>query len=800
MTPARWQQVKRVVGDALECADTATRADYLTNACADDTGLRREVDSLLAQSPEKLESCAADFQLAVDRPEPATSGMRIGAYQVVRELGRGGMGAVYLAERADQEFTKKVAIKLLKRGTDTDEVLRRFRSEREILARLDHPSIARLLDAGTTDEGLPYFVMEYVVGARVTDYCFMQNLTVPERLQLFLKICGAVQFAHQNLVVHRDLKPANILITADGEPKLLDFGIAKLLATDESPFQQTVATQQRLTPAYASPEQVRGDVITTVSDVYALGVLLYEVLVGHSPHRFAVPHPSATELWHVVGERTPARPSTAARDGQVARRLRGDLDNILLTALRKEPARRYSSVGAFAEDIRRHLHSRPVRARPATFGYRTGKFLSRNKVASMTAAVAVVAMLAGTALIIISARRAESEARRAASHFNDVRKLANSFLFEFHDAIAALPGSTAARQLVVGRALEYLDKLAREAAGDQALQLELAEAYLKVGDVQGKPYTANLGDSEGALRSYENAAHIAAPLAAAEKGSRETAARFLVCRADVELAAVQARLRRLEEASANNQRALALGEQLLAEHPTNADEWRRLVISSQLGLGDAIQSGNHQRRDPELHRASLEHYRRALPLAEQLLAANPESLDDMRLLAKTCSRAAMVGEFGVHTGDGKFFDESIVLHARSVDLLREIVAREPANAQHRRTLADALIMKGVAHTRAERDLETALAGCEEAMRIQRELASADPSNAEAQQDLSFANYSIGQIHQLLGHVPLATLHYRESLRILEPLVAANPHNVETAFDLERARSSLSEIANPGGRP
>jgi hypothetical protein len=375
-------------------------------------------------------------------------------------------------------------------------------------------------------------VLEYVVGTRVTDYCFAQNLSVTQRLELFRKICGAVQFAHQNLVVHRDLKPANILITADGEPKLLDFGIAKLLAIDDGSLHLTIADQQRLTPAYASPEQVRGGVITTVSDVYALGVLLYELLVGHSPHKFSVPNPSPTELWQVVGEHTAIRPSLAAPDKQIARRLRGDLDNILLMALRKEPARRYTGVGAFSEDIRRYLHKHPIRARPATAGYRAGKFFSRNKVGSVTAAVALVAFLAGTAATIANARRAESEARRAevearraATHFNDVRKLANSFLFEFHDAIARLPGATSARQLIVGRALQYLDKLVQESTGDHALALELAEAYLKVGDVQGKPYTPNLGDSEGAIRSYAKAAEIVAPLVTRERASGKTEAR-----------------------------------------------------------------------------------------------------------------------------------------------------------------------------------------------------------------------------------------------------------------------------------
>jgi non-specific serine/threonine protein kinase/serine/threonine-protein kinase len=685
-------------------------------------------------------------------------------------------------------------------------VLRRFQAEREILARLEHPNIARLLDAGTTDDGLPYFVMEYVSGARVTDYCVAQDLTVPERLRLFQKICGAVQFAHQNLVVHRDLKPANILITADAEPKLLDFGIAKLLATDEEAFQVTIQNQQRLTPDYASPEQVRGDLITTVSDVYALGILLYEMLVGHSPHKFAATNPTPTELWQVVGEQSALRPSLAAPDRQTARRLRGDLDNILLMALRKERARRYRGVGAFSEDIGRHLRNHPVHARPPTLGYRAGKFFSRNKVTSATAAVAVVALLAGTVVTVANARRAqsearraESEARRAASHFDDVRKLANSFLFEFHDAIASLPGATAARQLVVGRALEYLNKLARESAGDRALQLELAEAYLKIGDVQGKPYTANLGDSEGAARSYATAAEIAAPLAAQERGSSRTEGRSAAARAYVSLAAVQARSKRAEEATGNNERALAIGKELLAQDSTHANQWRRLLISCHLGIGDAIQSGNHTRSDPDLHRGSLAQYRRALRLAEELVEGNPASVDDLRLLAKTCGRTAIVGHLGVHTGDPAFFDEAFALHNRGLELRREVLAHDSTNAQDRRALADALIMKSSAHVLAQRDLPTALSECREALAILDNLAASDASNAEAQQDLSFGHYSTGRICRLLGDLSSAAHHYRRSLGILRPLLAANPDNVETAFDQARAEQGLKELEDAAAK-
>jgi non-specific serine/threonine protein kinase/serine/threonine-protein kinase len=749
----------------------------------------REVNSLLkASRSDRLEACASDMRVGSADIDDTSIGRRIGAYRIVRELGRGGMGAVYLAERADQEFTKQVAIKLLKRGTDTDEVLRRFRSEREILARLEHPNIARLLDAGTSEDGLPYFVMEYVVGARVNDYCFAQNLSVAERLRLFLKICAAVQFAHQNLVIHRDLKPANILITSEGEPKLLDFGIAKLVSLDAGAFQLTLQDQQRLTPAYASPEQVRGDVITTVSDVYSLGALLYELLVGVSPHKFTAAHPSATELWRVVGEQAPPRPSAAARDAHLRRKLRGDLDNVLLTALRKEPARRYSGVGAFSEDIRRYLEARPVRARRATLAYKAGKFVSRNKVATAAAALALIALLVGTGVSIWNAQRAHSEARRAERLFGDVRHLANSFLFEFHDKIANLPGATDARQLVVSRALEYLDKLSRDTAGGSALHRELAEAYLKIGDVQGKPYTPNLGDSAGALRSYSRAAEIAQQL----NGADAHAARRIAAEAYENLAAVQARLRQLDAATESNKRALAIGEAALAENPPDADEWRRLVASCYLGLGDAIQAGNHQRRDPELYQAALEQYRRAQPLAEALLQARPNSVAALRLAGKTYARIA--GMLPGATSDEAGVDEALELHRKDLELAEAALRIEPNNSNLRRSYAVGLISKAYTHNGALRDLEAAAADCARAVEMQQAITAADPSNVEAQQDLSYALAVHGRVYELMGDKPKAAERYRSALRILEPLVAANPQNNETRFDLDEVRRGLADVA------
>ena len=419
MTPARWQQVKETLAAAMERETTAERTIFLAQTCADDTALAREVQSLLEQPAEPLDSWAdSGGFIGADTSLAQNQGRRVGAYQLLHELGRGGMGTVWLAQRADERFEQKVAIKLLKRGTDTEEVLRRFQAERQILARLEHPGIARLLDGGETDDGLPFFVMEFIAGGeRLTTYAKEHKLLIPARVELFRKVCIAVQFAHQNLVVHRDLKPGNILITPEGEPKLLDFGIARLL-DDDAP-DVTALEHRRLTPAYASPEQARSEPITTASDIYSLGALLYELLSEETPHQFTRANPSHPEIARVIAEQVPRRPSLAAENPETRRRLRGDLDNIVLRAMAREPTRRYSSASALADDLARHLQNRTVRARPDTLAYRSSKFVRRNRVAVTAAALLACALAGGVATTVFQARRAQ---RR----FDEVRGLTNS--------------------------------------------------------------------------------------------------------------------------------------------------------------------------------------------------------------------------------------------------------------------------------------------------------------------------------------------------------------------------------------
>ncbi len=411
MTPERWKQIEGVFDAAMDLAP-GERDSYLAEECGTDAELRRQVEMLIRSHEQAgsfieepavagvigSEAAAAGYDLGTTdasfQEEPAPFiGRRVGSYRIVRELGRGGMGAVYLAVRADDEFQKRVAIKLVKRGMDTDFILRRFRQERQILASLDHTYIARLMDGGTTDDGLPYFVMEYIEGLPINQFCDAHKLSTPERLRLFLKVCSAVAFAHHNLVIHRDLKPSNVLVTADGAPKLLDFGIAKLLNPEMGgrALDPTTLAMRLMTPEYASPEQVRGETVTMVSDVYSLGVLLYDLLTGHRPYTLRSRSPE--EIARVICEQEPERPSVAVnlievipsygrdpleitpdsvsrvRDGsleKLRRQLSGSIDNIVLKALRKEPQRRYQSVEEFARDIEHYLEGRPVGA-PAYF-------------------------------------------------------------------------------------------------------------------------------------------------------------------------------------------------------------------------------------------------------------------------------------------------------------------------------------------------------------------------------------------------------------------------------------------------
>jgi serine/threonine-protein kinase len=457
MTPERYQQVKSILQTAVEF-DTPQRESFLAEACNGDEELRREVESLLQhETPAAgfIEESAFEVAARVLKDEDSAIGRRIGPYRIKKEIGRGGMGVVYLAGRDDEQYQKQVAIKIIKRGMDSEAVVRRFLNERQIVAQLEHPNIARLIDGGTTDNGVPYFVMEYVDGIPIDEHCEAHNLSTEARLNLFLEACSAVQFAHQNLVIHRDLKPGNILVTATATPKLLDFGIAKVLQADASAPDHTLTALRVMTPDYASPEQVRGETITTTSDIYSLGVVLYELLTGARPYTLQSKTPEA--LARVISSQEPIKPSQVVsgkgpgakgklpgfrrepgdngngqsttadeplknQGSKIRNSLRGDLDNIVLMAMRKEPARRYQSVAQFGEDIRRHLDGLPVIARKDTYSYRTTKFIQRHKTAVAAAVLVVLTLAAGVAATIRQAKRATAQSQVAMAERDRARR------------------------------------------------------------------------------------------------------------------------------------------------------------------------------------------------------------------------------------------------------------------------------------------------------------------------------------------------------------------------------------------
>ena len=667
------------------------------------------------------------------RDEAGAEGRVIGHYRIIRELGRGGMGSVYLAERADEQYRKQVAIKLIKRGMDTDAVLRQFWKERQILAGFDHPNIARLFDGDTTEEGLSYFIMEYVEGLPINDYCTKRALSINDRLKLFLEICAGVSYAHRHLVIHRDIKPSNILVTDEGVPKLLDFGIAKILRPEADSATMVTAPGLRLmTPEYASPEQVRGEPVTTASDVYSLGVVLYKLLTGSSPYRFASRAPRDIE--RAITEQEPTRPSTVTlkpnQKSTIANRksLRGDLDNILLMALRKEPPRRYQSVDQFSEDIRRHLEARPVLARRDTVAYRTRKFVQRNRVATAAALLILVSLIAGLVATTWEAHRARMEKARAERRFNDVRQLAHSVLFDYHDAIKNLPGATRARERLVKDALTYLDSLAKEASGDPALQRELATAYERVGDVRGEAFGASLGNRAGATESYRKALAIREALVSA--APRDVQNRR-------ELAAIYRKIgdQFLDTAEPARgieylRKSLSLYSEIAAEQPARLD-LRYDLAEAYTALGNGLEAGGDEV-------AVLEQYGKALPIYQALLEASPNDRAIRRSLSVVYEK---MGNALFLRNDTK---GALEKNEKALALREALLAEDPTNADYRRIVSVSYQNNGDYRAWAK-DTAGALESFRKKLAIDEQSVAVDAANAQAIGDLAYCNLRLGEL-------------------------------------------------------
>lgn len=739
----------------------------------------------------------------VESPKPWI-GRRLGVYELIEEIGSGGMGKVYLAVRADDAYRKRVAIKISRASIDGTQMIERFRQERQILASLQHPNIVRLLDGGTTEEGLPYLVMDYIEGERIDRYCASRSLPIAKRLELFRTLCSAVQFAHQNLVIHRDIKPNNILVSAAGVPHLFDFGVAKLLVADAA-VPQTRAGLQLITLDYASPEQVLGERITTATDVYSLGIVLYELLTGRRP--YAVAERPDNEAVRIICEEEPDKPSTsvqrtkdaslksteplaqsAASAGPINwRQLAGDLDTIVMKALRKDPERRYGSAEQLSEDLRRYLEGLPVLARNDTLRYRAGKFLRRHTAGAVAVGLLGLSLVGGMIATgwqarIAQRQRREAEAQRARAErrFNDVRRLASSFLFEFDDAIATLPGSTPARRLVVSKALEYLDGLAAEAEGDSALQEELGAAYDKVADVQGG-ITANLGDVKGAVASYGKAHQIRQALVAKQPDNYSF--RRMLAYSLRKLGDGAFTDGRVADAVADNRQSISVTEALIARYPDRPELLRDLAETTGRLCNFLLPSGDTQ--------GAVDSCRRYGELMTPMLERSPA---DLKLRIAVANNTTLLGNALRLSGK---LDEAKESFRSAEKEYQAIIQRDPTNAGVQRNLAMLSAQKANTLT-ALGDQEGAVASYEAAVKIMRGLTSADPKNVRYRIDM---NYMLLRRVALLlknGRRPEAVASAKEGLAMLKenaerPEATAQDFN-EYAWGL--ATCDVPELRDP----
>jgi serine/threonine protein kinase len=808
-----WLKVKDILGEVLALQPEA-RSAYIASLNLDPE-LMDEIESLAeleAESNSMLEVSAVELSRDFIDSRTGLVGSAVGPYKIVSELGHGGMGAVFLAERADGKFDQRAAVKLLKREMNSAALRRHFDQEREILASLDHPNIARLLNAGTTDDGIPFIAMEYVDGLPIDEFCAVHSLDLISRLELFKTVCSAVEFAHRNLVVHRDLKPSNILVTRDGVPKLLDFGISKILSKGfEGEDSATITRMGVMTPSYASPEQLRRESVTTLSDVYSLGVILFELLSGHRP--FEGKEDDLRAIYSAVLEQEPAAPSSlaspTARSGKFDRpayrqheavteklgtdfrdvkktdrnvlpllpqMLKGDLDNIVLKALRKEPERRYQSAGAFADDIDRHLRGLPVTARPNTFSYRASKFVARNKIGVGAAMIVLLAIVAGVVATLWQSQVARNERARAEKRFNDVRTLANSFLFEISPQIERLPGSTPAMELLVKRALEYLDSLAAESADDPALQRELASAYEKVGDVQGNPYKPNVGDVAGGMASYEKSRQIRESLV--ERGLSDS-------KLEGELAGLYKSIGDVESESGDyakamdwHMRSLAMREKLVAEAPTDLEARKALAMALRtVGITWFYDNNNLK---------AIEYYERSRDIFQKLAAEYPS---DDKIASEYAYSFVNIGEAQGWEGQ---LEEAAVNLQKGLDMTEPIVARNPNDQEFQRDL-NLVLNKRAENLEDLKQADAAVALYERSVGVAQKMLAADPESRRAKRDVGMSTKKLAQALTSAKRFPEALVQANMAVKIFAEIRDADKSNKGAIYEVANARFSVGEL-------
>lgn len=814
MLPERWNKLEEVFQAAADLPEER-RPDYLEEACGDDQELRREVEEMLAASTldlirDVIESTSDS--MAAEADQDPLVGSLLGPYRVISLIGRGGMGVVYRAVRDDDQYHKVVAIKVIPRMLAGPEAVIRFRSERQILADLDHPNIAHLLDGGTSD-GVPYLVMEFVEGVPITQYVKEHNLPLQDRLRLMRSVCAAVQSAHQKLVVHRDLKPANILVTANGSVKLLDFGVAKMLAPSETDLVQTTA--HMMTPDYASPEQIQGAAVTTASDVYSLGVVLFEVLAGERPYR--VTGPGLREAERVVCQTEPRKlselPSLPPR---LRRRLSGDLDNIVQMAMRKHADRRYGSVEQFSEDLRRHMEGQPVRARADTPLYSLGKFIARNRW-SVTAGLLVGASL------IIGTVVAVRQARRAEQRFSELRGFARTVLVDLHSQLRDIPGTAPARRAIIAHVENYLRRLVSQGAADDAsLANEFATTYLRLGEIADS--------SAKALSDFENGRGLLERKRGSGEPEPEDAA--LLARLHERIAGVKGELGDPAQVQAHLLVAADITKRLLERHGANPEaeqvnalvQWRlaqlyrteyRLASAeehAQLALKGCESLRARGVRNQELEeietgvrnglaaifrrqgrwKLSLEMYQSILADAEKSAAANPGSVVGQRKLARSHQ---IVGDM-LRSTSGREAEAAMHLRA-AVQIGERLAAQDAGDSTSESNLGQYLTTAGE-ELSAPGQWSESVSYLRRAMVIFQGRLKRTPDNGVDQLYMALTEAALGERLGDHGQRAEGVQYLRRGLERMRMLVSRDPKNTTNLLELFKVQRALSkQLAGQG---
>jgi len=711
-----FRRIEAIFHEALATSELL-RPAVLEDLCKGDPLLLEEVRSLLKASELEERTTTSCRLEAETSPEALPGPRRIGPYELDRLVGRGGMGVVYLAHRADGQFEQQVAIKLIDLPFATDLFREQFRRERQILARLSHPNIARLLDGGVSEDGELYLAMEYADGLPIQRYCMQHALSIRERIELFKSVCAAVRFAHQHLVVHRDLKADNIIVLEDGTAKLLDFGTAKMLTAvnvvPEGEF--TRHGFHSFTPQYASPEQVLGHPISTASDIYSLGVLLFLLSTGVLPYELK--EFTTGEMIRVICEQQPPRPSE-----KTSGTLDSDLDAIVLKALRKEPEERYASVDQFIADLQAYLDGRPVAAHQGNFRYYAVKFACRNKLVLAGSALLCLSVMVGTAGVTFQAHLANVQRRKAEARAEDLRKLSNSLLSEIDDAIQRLPGSTPAQKLLVSTVLEHLDRAAKDAAGDPQMELDLANAYIRMGNVQGNPYDQNIGDAQGALNSLDKALWIAATLVRQQPAN--LAAAHVLGWAQQSRSEVLFGMGRTQEAVALMRSAAATFEEL-ASRPSAKAPALMDAAAAYGGLGDEMgQNGTASLSDPV---GALAAFRKSLELDMRIVQIDPSFSRASRGIAVNHAKIANIES---ETDPGA----ALLDYREAIQGMNALPEEMRKALPHQRTLANFLSKNGLALKEVGRYQE-ALSYLEQAKAMAQPFLTADPNDTRAGNDM-----------------------------------------------------------------